>query len=636
MSNSNSWLSEDDKHLFGEGTHYRGYDKLGAHFSSHEGRRGAHFAVWAPHARRVSVVGDFNNWDELTNPLVCQSGCGIWEGFVPGAGIGQTYKYSIHSNVNDYHVLKADPYAFYAEVPPRSGSVVWDINDYHWADQYWMQERGERQKHNRPMTIYEVHLGSWRRKPEEGGAYLGYRDLAEQLPAYVKEMGFTHVEFLPVMEHPHEVSCGYQSLGYFAPTSRFGTPQEFMHLVDRLHQAGIGVIGDWVPRHFPSDRHGLSFFDGTCLYEYADSRKGYRKEWGTLVFDFGRKEVVSYLISSALFWLDKYHLDGLRLDAIASLLYLDYSREEGDWVPNADGGREHLEGIAFLRRLNEVVYERHPDVFTVAEESTVWPMVSRPTYAGGLGFGNKWNIGWVNDVLDYLAKDPVHRPYHHNNLTFGLVYAFQENFILPLSHSESGGGKGSLLRRMSGDDWQKFANLRLLLAYMYGTPGKKLLFMGNEFAQWDEWNPNRSLDWHLLQYGPHCGMQQWVRDLNQVVRSEPALHQNDFSQEGFCWIDCNDHSNSVVSFLRHGYNWQDTVACVFNFTPVVRSNCRIGVPHGGYWEELLNSDAGVYGGSGVGNLGGICSESIPAFGQPNSFVPTLPPLGALFFRLSRG
>lgn len=636
MAKKDQWLTDYDIHLFSEGTHFHSYQKLGSHFVQQNGERGVHFAVWAPNARRVSVVGDFNNWDDVSSPLNLVGETGIWHGFLPGVSAGTSYKYSIQSNFDGGHYLKADPYALYAEIPPRSASVVWDISDFEWGDQEWMQGRGEKHNYDRPFAVYEVHLGSWKRKPEQNDAFLTYRELAEQLPAYVLDMGFTHVQFLPVMEHPFDGSWGYQALSYFAPTSRHGTPQDFMHLVDSLHQAGIGVIVDWVPGHFPCDGHGLGLFDGTHLYEHADRRQGFHPDWETYIFNFGRREVANFLISSALFWLEKYHIDGLRVDAVASMLYLDYSREDGEWIPNAYGGRENLEAIAFLKHFNELVYERHPDVMTIAEESTAWPMVSRPTYVGGLGFGFKWNMGWMNDVLSYMRKDPVYRSYHHNNLTFGLLYAFHENFILPLSHDEVVHGKCSLLRQMSGDDWQKFANLRALFGYMYGHPGKKLLFMGGEFGQWDEWDANRSLDWHLTQYGPHQGIQNWVRDLNRLVRSEPALYQIDFDYQGFSWVDCHDAAQSVVSFLRNGYNPEDTVLCVYNFTPVPRSHYRIGVPREGYWEELLNSDSESYGGSGIGNLGGVSAEHIPTHGQPCSLSLTLPPVSALFFRLSKG
>ena len=636
MAKKDSWFTDYDIYLFAEGTHYHSYEKLGAHFAQQNGQHGVHFSVWAPNAKRVSVVGDFNNWDELASSMLAVGDTGLWECFIPGAVAGQAYKYSIHSNFNEAHLLKADPYAFYAEVPPRSASVVWDTSGYDWNDSGWMQGRGEKHRVDQPISIYEVHLGSWKRKGDNGQVYLSYRELAEELPGYVKDMGYSHVEFMPIMEYPFDGSWGYQPLGYFAPTSRYGTPQDFMYLVDKLHEAGIGVITDWVPGHFPCDGHGLGFFDGTHLYEHADRRQGFHPDWETYIFNFGRTEVANFLISSALFWLEKYHVDALRVDAVASLLYLDYSREEGEWIPNVFGGRENLEAIAFLKHFNELVYERHPDIMTIAEESTAWPMVSKPTYIGGLGFGYKWNMGWMNDNLAYMSKDPIYRSFHHNNLTFGFLYSFQENFILPLSHDEVVHGKGSLLRQMAGDDWQKFANLRLLFGWQTGHPGKKLHFMGDEFAQWDEWWYAKSLDWHLLQYEPHEGMRRWVRDLNNTLRREPGLFQIDFEPRGFTWIDCHDSAQSVLSFVRHGYHWEDDVLCVFNFTPVPRLNYHVGTPREGFWEELLNSDAAYYGGSGLGNFGGQHAENIPAHGYPCSLSLTLPPLAALFFRLSRG
>jgi len=628
-----SSFSELDKHLFSEGTFLEAYQKLGAHCTEQSGVPGVQFSVWAPNASNVSVVGDFNNWDKTKNRLDSVQTTGIWEGFVPGATQGMSYKFSVSSNYNNYEMQKVDPYAFYAEVPPKSASIVWDIEGYEWNDDDWMKSRAERQLHNKPISIYEVHLGSWRRNPLEGHRSLSYLELAEEFPEYLRYMGFTHVQFLPITEHPFDGSWGYQTIGYFAPTSRFGTPQEFMHLIDCLHQEGIGVIVDWVPGHFPVDEHGLGFYDGTHLYEHADSRQGFHPDWQTYIFNYGRKEVANFLMSSALFWLDKYHLDGLRVDAVASMLYLDYSREHGEWIPNEYGGRENLEAINFIKRFNEIVYERHPDVITIAEESTAWPMVSRPTYVGGLGFGFKWNMGWMNDILSYMSKDPVHRKYHHNSLTFGLLYAFHENFILPLSHDEVVHQKGSLISKMPGDDWQKFANLRLLYALMYGHPGKKLLFMGGEFAQWEEWSNSDSLAWHLVEFPPHQGVQRCVRDLNLLLRDAPALYAKDFEPEGFHWIDCHDSSQCVISFLRRSHNWEETVLCIYNFTPVPRYSYRIGVPSEGYWEELINTDAEHYGGSGLGNLGGIFADTIPSHEQPCSLSLTLPPLSGLFFKM---
>lgn len=623
---SGPWLSEFDRYLFSEGTLYRSYEKLGAHFVTIDGVRGVRFSVWAPNAERVSVVGDFNEWDGSRHYLAPVENTGIWEVFIPGVEQGAAYKYVIFSRENGYVVQKADPYAFYAEAPPRSASRVWSIDEYQWNDQEWMNTRGAKHKTNQPLSIYEMHLGSWRRRPEEMNRSLTYRELAEELPGYLTDLGFTHVQFLPVSEHPFDGSWGYQVVGYFAPTSRFGTPQDFMYLIDKLHEAGIGVLIDWVPGHFPTDEHGLGYFDGTHLFEHADRRQGFHPDWQTYIFNYGRNEVANFLMSSVLFWFDKFHIDGVRVDAVASMLYLDYSREEGEWIPNEFGGRENVEAISFLKRFNEVVYEQFPDVITVAEESTSWPMVSRPTYVGGLGFGFKWNMGWMNDVLSYMSKEPVHRSYHHNSLTFGLLYAFHENFILPLSHDEVVHGKGALLSKMPGDDWQKFANLRLLYGYMYAHPGKKLLFMGSEFGQRDEWNHSTSLDWHLMQYEPHQGIHRWIKDLNAMYRAHPALHRIDFEHKGFSWVDCNDHSQSVLSFLRYGGNDREAVLAVCNFTPVPRENHRIGVPHDGYWIESLNSDASEYGGSGRGNMGGVVAEAWEAHGYPYSVNLTLPPL----------
>lgn len=633
MAEKTTRFSDYDIHLFSEGSHFRSYELLGAHPHTQGGTPGTAFAVWAPNARGVSVIGDFNHWDASKNYLHGVESTGIWEGFIPGVKAGDCYKYSIDSHARYVEAEKIDPYGFHFEAPPRTASVVCDISQHTWGDQAWMNTRGNRHKLDQPINIYELHLGSWRRTLEDGGKYLSYADLAEQLPPYLNDLGFTHVEFMPVTEHPFDGSWGYQTTGYFAPTSRFGTPEEFMKLVDALHQANIGVIIDWVPGHFPTDAHGLAKFDGSSLYEHEDLRKGFHPDWQTLIFNFGRREVANFLISSALFWMDKYHIDGLRVDAVASMLYLDYSREEGEWIPNEFGGRENLEAIAFLKRLNETVYYRYPDSLTIAEESTSWPMVSRPTYVGGLGFGLKWNMGWMNDVLEYFKKDPVYRTYHHNNLTFGLLYAFHENFMLPFSHDEVVHGKGSMLGKMPGDDWQKFANLRLLYGFMYGHPGKNLLFMGAEFAQWDEWCADKSLDWHLLEYEPHQGIQRWVRDLNQMVRTEGALHQLDFEHEGFRWVDCLDSAACVLSFLRFGDELAPPILCVCNFTPVPRDNYRVGVPADGYWEEVLNSDAEVYGGSGIGNLGGVLAESHSMHDLPFSLSLQLPPLSVCFFRL---
>jgi 1,4-alpha-glucan branching enzyme len=588
--------------------------------------------VWAPNAERVSVIGDFNGWNPEAHPLAPRwDGSGIWEGFIPGVGHGNLYKYRIVSRFGGYSGDKGDPLAFFWETPPGTASIVWDLR-YDWRDEAWLRTRHRTNARESPMAIYEVHLGSWRRVPEEGHRPLTYREMAEALTQYVKEMGFTHVEFLPVMEHPFYGSWGYQTIGYFAPTSRYGTPQDFMFLVDTLHQQGIGVFLDWVPSHFPGDGHGLVFFDGTHLYEYADPRKGFHPHWTSYIFNYGRPEVRSFLISSALFWLDVYHVDGLRVDAVASMLYLDYGRSEGGWIPNEYGGKENLEAIAFLRCLNDEVHRSFPDVQTIAEESTAWPMVSWPTYVGGLGFGLKWKMGWMHDTLTYFALDPLFRKYHHDRLTFSIWYAFAENFVLPLSHDEVVYGKRSLLSKLPGDDEQKFANLRALLGYMYGHPGKKLLFMGNEFGPWREWNHDESLDWHLLADARHRGLQQWVRDLNDLYRREPALHEGDCDPAGFEWVDFHDWEQSIISFLRKALTSDDVILVVCNFTPVPRFDYRVGVPRPGYWRELLNSDALIYGGAGYGNPPEVEAVPIPFHGRPYSVSLTLPPLGVLFLK----
>ncbi len=628
-------LTDFDVHLWSEGSHFRTYEKLGAHPTERDGVAGTQFAVWAPNARWVSVVGDFNGWRPGVHQLHPVGTSGIWEGFIPGVGSGALYKYHIASQYGNYTVAKADPYAFYAELRPGTASRVWDLGGYDWGDQDWMGRRGAANALDAAISIYEVHLGSWMRVPEEGNRWLTYRELAPKLADYVHDMGYTHVEFLPITEHPFDGSWGYQTTGYFAPTSRFGTPQDFMFLIDSLHRRGIGVILDWVPAHFPRDEHGLAFFDGTHLYEHADPRQGEHRDWGTFIFNFGRREVSNFLISNALFWLDKYHIDGLRVDAVASMLYLDYSRSEGEWTPNQFGGRENLDAIAFLRRFNEKVYGEFPDAMTVAEESTAWPMVSRPTYIGGLGFGYKWDMGWMHDTLTYMGLDPVHRKFHHNLLTFRMLYAFYENYVLPLSHDEVVYGKRALLAKMPGDDWQKFANLRLLYGYMYAQPAKKLLFMGGEFGQWNEWNHDVSLDWHLLQDPRHRGLQRWVRDLNTLYRGAPALHQLDNDPAGFEWVDCNDSEQSVISLLRKGKTPGDAILFVCNFTPVPRHNYRVGVSEGGDWEEILNSDAPLYGGSGQGNIGGVTAAPLPWHGRPYLLNLTVPPLGLVAFRRKR-
>jgi 1,4-alpha-glucan branching enzyme len=629
-------LTDDDLYLFNQGSHFRLYEKLGAHPLSEEGREGTYFAVWAPDAERVCVVGDFNGWDPSVHPLGSRGQSGIWEGFIPGIRKGAAYKYHIQSRFRGYRVDKTDPFSLFGEVPPRTASIVWDLG-YSWEDGDWMGKRaGANNAQTAPWSIYEVHLGSWMRVLEEEERPLTYRELAPRLAEYVKNMGFTHVQFLPVMEHPFYGSWGYQVTGYFAPTSRYGTPQDFMALIDYLHQAGLGVILDWVPSHFPTDEHGLGYFDGTHLYEHGDPRQGIHPDWNSFIFNYGRNEVRSFLLSSALFWLDRFHADGLRVDAVASMLYLDYSRKEGEWIPNEYGGRENLAAISFLRRFNEEVYKNYPDVQTIAEESTAWPMVSRPNYVGGLGFGMKWDMGWMHDTLKYMSKDPLYRRYHHNLLTFRLLYAFQENFILPLSHDEVVHGKGSLLGKMPGDDWQKFANLRALFGYMFAQPAKKLIFMGGEFGQWWEWYHEKSLDWHLLRSGPHAGMQKWVQDLNWFYRLEPALHELDFSPAGFEWIDCNDSDSSVISLLRKGHSTDDLVLVVCNFTPIPRLNYRIGAPRGGFWKEALNSDSWVYGGSGMGNMGGVEAAPLSLHGRSHMLTLTLPPLSALFLKSEGG
>jgi 1,4-alpha-glucan branching enzyme len=622
-------LTDDDLYLFNEGSHFKLYEKLGAHPGEMDGEAGVYFAVWAPDAERVSVIGDFNGWQPGEHRLLPKGESGIWVGFVTGLGAGSVYKYKVESRYSGYKVEKADPFAFSSEVPPKTASVVSDL-EYTWGDADWLSARVETNALEDPVSIYEMHLGSWRRVPEEGNRSLSYRELADELVPYLGRLGYTHVEFMPIMEHPFSGSWGYQVTGYFAPTSRFGTPQDFMYLVDQLHQAGIGVILDWVPSHFPSDEHGLAYFDGTHLYEHADRRKGFHPDWQSYIFNYGRNEVRSFLISSAQFWLEEYHVDGLRVDAVASMLYLDYSRKEGEWIPNPYGGNENLEAIGLLRRMNEAVYQDHPGIQTIAEESTAWPMVSRPTYVGGLGFGMKWDMGWMHDTLDYMQHDPVHRKFHHNQLSFRLIYAFNENFVLSLSHDEVVHGKGSLAGKMPGDAWQKLANLRSLLGYMYGQPGKKLLFMGGEIGQWHEWDHDSSLDWHLLDEAPHAGLQRWVSDLNHTYRKHPALYEVDFDSAGFEWVDANDWEQSVISFMRRDRARQESVLVVVNFTPVVRDSYRVGVPERGVWRELLNSDAEVYGGSGVGNMGEVKARPIPSHGRPYSLSLRLPPLGALF------
>jgi 1,4-alpha-glucan branching enzyme len=618
-------LTDQDIYLFREGSHIRLYEKLGCH--PEEG--GAHFAVWAPNARAVSVVGDFNGWNPDAHALnVRWDGSGVWEGFAPGVRTGEVYKFRIVSQ-DGHAVMKGDPYAHYWEPPPRTASRVWPL-DYQWGDEAWMRGRHSRMSLDAPMAIYEMHLGSWRRSPD--GQFLGYRAAAEQLAQYLCEMAYTHVEIMPITEHPFYGSWGYQTTGYFAPTARYGTPQDFMYFVDTLHRHGIGVILDWVPSHFPGDEHGLYRYDGTHLYEHADPRQGYHPEWNSYIFNYGRNEVRSFLLSSALFWLDKYHIDGLRVDAVASMLYLDYGRRHGEWIPNEHGGKENLDAIRFLRTLNESVYREYPDTQVIAEESTAWPMVSRPTSAGGLGFGMKWTMGWMHDTLDFMSLDPVHRRYHHGRLTFSLWYAFTENFVLPLSHDEVVYGKKSLLNKMPGDSWQQFANLRLLYGYMWAHPGKKLLFMGGDIAQRSEWQHDGQIEWQQLQHPEHEGVRRWVADLNRCHAAEPALHQRDFEASGFEWVIADDADHSVIAFLRKSGDGRSTVLVVCNFTPVLRDRYRVGVPLEGRWIEMLNSDASHYGGSGVGNYGGVHTVPVTAQGRYHSLTLALPPLGALYLK----
>lgn len=624
-------LTKDDLYYFNEGTNYRLYNKLGSTPLTVDGVAGTYFAVWAPDAVSVSVMGDFNGWNRDSHPLYLKGSSGVWENFIPGVGKGDLYKYFIVSRYNDYRVEKADPYAFHSETPPNTASIVWDL-EYTWNDDEWLAKRKNINNLDEPITVYEVHLGSWMRVPEEDHRFMTYREIAPKLTEYVKNLGFTHVEFMPLMEHPFYGSWGYQVTGFFAPTSRYGTPQDLMYLIDTLHQEGIGVILDWVPSHFPVDQHGLGVFDGTHVYEHSYPQKGWHPDWSSFIFNYGRHEVRSFLMSSAFYWLDTYHIDGLRVDAVASMLYLDYSRNEGEWMPNEYGGKENIEAIDFLRRFNVDIYNNYPGVQTFAEESTDWSMVSRPTYVGGLGFGLKWDMGWMHDTLTYIAHDPIYRKYHHNEMTFRMIYAFTENFILPLSHDEVVHGKGSLLSKMPGDLWQKFANLRLLLGYMYAQPGKKLLFMGGEIGQWREWYHEESLDWHLLQFAPHAGLQRWVKDLNTLYCNEPSLYELDCDPSGFRWIDCHDWEQSMFSMIRRGASKDSAIVAVCNFTPVPRFTYRIGVPFDAYWTEVLNSDAVDYEGSGQGNLGGVQSEPFPSHGYAQSINVNVPPLGIVFFK----
>ncbi|MCI0705522.1 MAG: 1,4-alpha-glucan branching protein GlgB [Planctomycetia bacterium] len=624
------WFGPQDLYLFNEGSHLRLYDKLGSHPATVNGVEGYHFAVWAPNADYVSVVGDFNSWDRGKNPLQPLGSSGVWGGFIAGAKSGLCYKYHIAAP-GGFTAEKTDPFAFTCEIPPKSAAVTWDLA-YSWNDRDWMGHRKSKITHDKPISIYEVHVGSWMREADPPYHSLNYRDMAPKLATYCKEMGFTHVEFLPITEHPFFASWGYQVTGYFAATSRYGTPQDLMFLIDTLHQAGVGVILDWVPSHFATDAFSLANFDGTHLFEHADTRQGFHPDWGSYVFNYSRHEVRSFLLSSAMFWLEKYHIDGLRVDAVASMLYLDYSRKQGEWIPNQYGGKENIDAIGFLRRFNEEVYRHFPDVQTFAEESTAWSMVSRPTYVGGLGFGYKWDMGWMHDTLKYCMKDPIHRKFHQNDLTFRMLYAYNESFVLPLSHDEVVHGKGPLWDKMAGDEWQKFAGLRLLFAYQWSMTGKKLLFMGGEIAQRQEWRHDQSIDWHLLKWPPHKGVQQLVRDLNKLYQNEPALHELDNQPGGFEWVDCTDAANSVMSYVRKGKSGEDVILVVLNFTPVPRLGYRVGVPGAGAWTEVLNTDASAYGGSNVGNAGGVYAEFIPMHNQKYSVLLNLPPLGAVFFK----
>lgn len=627
-------MGEMDEYLLGEGTHTQLWDAVGAHVCTHEGVDGTHFAVWAPNASRVSVVGDFNGWDGRRHVMRRRGATGIHEIFLPDLGDGTVYKYEILDGAGNLLPLKADPVGFGAELPPATASVVRDLRGYEWADAGWLSKRGAKHKTDQPISIYEVHLESWRRVPEEGNRSLTYLEHASMLVDYVRDMGFTHIELTPVSEYPFGGSWGYQPVGLFAPTSRFGTPQDFRAFVDACHQARLGLIIDWVPGHFPTDQHGLGRFDGSALYEHADPKEGFHPDWNTLVYNYGRTEVQNFLIANAKFWFEEYHIDGLRVDAVASMLYRDYSRKEGEWVPNKDGGRENLEAIAFMQRMNEVVYAADDSILTAAEESTAFPGVSAPTSSGGLGFGFKWNMGWMNDTLRYMAEDPINRKYHHDKMTFGLHYAYSENFILPISHDEVVHGKGSMLGKMPGDDWQRFANLRAYYGFMWGHPGKKLLFMGCEFAQSREWNNETSLDWHLLDHVPHKGMQNLVRDLNTLYCHTPALYEKDTSPDGFRWIDGGNAADSVFSWVRYGKDGRHPVLVVSNFTPVPRTNYRIGVPDAGHWEERFNSDAAIYGGTDTGNPGGADAQEMSMHGCPYSIEITVPPLATVFFQLS--
>lgn len=634
-SKGSKHLTDYDIHLFKKGEHFNIYEKLGSHITTQKGEKGTRFCVWAPNAQGISVIGDFNGWDPKTHPLTpSEDNSGIWDRFIPGVQKGAHYKYHVESRLGGYKADKGDPFANYWERPPGNASIVWDL-DYDWGDDTWMKQRKDINHHESPMSIYEVHLGSWRRNLEGDTPILSYREIAPILVDYVEDMGFTHVELMPVMEHPFYGSWGYQTTGYFAPTARYGTPQDLMHLIDILHQRDIGVILDWVPSHFPHDEHGLAYFDGTHLYEHADPKAGFHPEWKSHIFNYARNEVKAFLISSALFWLERYHADGLRVDGVASMLYRDYGRKKGEWIPNRYGGRENIGAIDFLRRLNEAVFQRHPNVEMMAEESTSWPMVTMPTYTGGLGFSMKWNMGWMHDTLDYISKDPIFRKYHQDQLAFSIAYAFSENFLLPLSHDEVVHEKGSLIGRMPGDDWQKFANLRLMLGYMFTHPGKKLLFMGDEFGQGREWNHDESLDWHLLEHPLHKGIHKWVKDLHHLYKNEPALYQLDFAEDGFKWVDAGDWERSIISYLRKDKDGKHLLV-VCNFTPQTHFNYGIGVPEGGIWTEVLNSDNQDYNGSGQMNPGGLEAQQVPLHGYEHSLHLTIPPLGIIIFKRKDG
>ncbi len=629
---AHSFFSEFDINLFKAGKHYRLYEKFGSHITTVDGEKGTYFAVWAPSAKSISVIGDFNFWVEGEHQLnVRWDESGIWEGFIPGAGKGSVYKYKIQSHHNDIKTEKADPYARRCEHPPKTASVVWD-DTYTWNDAKWMKKRKKHNAIDAPFSVYEVHLGSWKKRVEENRS-LSYTELADELVAYIKEMQFTHVELMPIMEYPYDPSWGYQLTGYFAPTSRFGYPEEFKLMVDALHQNDIGIILDWVPSHFPEDAHGLGFFDGTCLYEHPDKKKGYHPDWKSLIFNYGRNEVKSFLISNAIFWLDQYHADGLRVDAVASMLFLDYSREDGEWEPNMYGGRENLDAIAFMKTLNEEVYASFPDVQTIAEESTSFPMVSKPTYLGGLGFGMKWMMGWMHDTLQYISKEPIYRKHHQNDLTFSMTYAFTENFMLPLSHDEVVYGKRSIMGRMPGDEWQQFANLRLLYSYMFTHPGTNLLFMGSEFGQREEWNFQQSLDWHLLEHNDHKGIKNLITDLNKLYKKNPALYEQQFSAAGFEWISYDDHENSVITYIRKGAKEENPLIIACNFTPIPRTEYRIGLPNGGKLMQIFNSDDEKYGGSGLSNQKEINIDDHSWNNRSNSAEITIPPLGAVVFKI---